>query len=118
MCTCVLTASVFAQALYNSLFDWVVKRINAAMFTESKNAEEELKWIGVLDVFGFECFQHNSFEQFCINLANERLQAFFNHHMSERRACALHGRAQTHRGRAVCARSRPSTAARASSGCP
>jgi myosin heavy subunit len=64
-----------AKCLYNGLFDWVVTRINNALY---QGDEDELNWIGILDVFGFECFQNNSFEQFCINFANERLQDFFN----------------------------------------
>lgn len=66
-----------AKALYAGVFQWVVNRINFELYkTESR--DPNLKWIGILDVFGFESFEHNSFEQFCINFANERLQQYFN----------------------------------------
>ncbi len=66
-----------AKALFNGLFTWVVDCINARLF-DGKSRDPALKWVGILDVFGFENFANNSFEQFCINFANERLQAFFN----------------------------------------
>ena len=63
-----------AQALYSRMFDWLVARINESLLTDS----ETRAFIGVLDIFGFEQFETNSFEQLCINFANERLQAHFN----------------------------------------
>jgi len=67
-----------ARNLYNGLFRYVVWRINQqSQPTESSNTT----WIGILDVFGFEIFENNSFEQFCINFANERLQQYFNEHV-------------------------------------
>lgn len=67
-----------AKALFNGVFLWIVERINK----ESSSAmTEQTSWIGTLDVFGFEIFENNSFEQFCINFANERLQQFFNYHV-------------------------------------
>ncbi|XP_036398113.1 myosin VIb [Megalops cyprinoides] len=62
-----------AKAVYSRLFDHVVTRVNQCFpFDTSSN------FIGVLDIAGFEYFEHNSFEQFCINYCNEKLQQFFN----------------------------------------
>uniref|UniRef100_A0A8B9FTW4 Myosin IXA n=1 Tax=Amazona collaria TaxID=241587 RepID=A0A8B9FTW4_9PSIT len=71
-----------AKSLYSALFDWIVFRINHALLN-SKDMEESSKTlsIGVLDIFGFEDYENNSFEQFCINFANERLQHYFNQHI-------------------------------------
>ncbi|KAM6943166.1 unconventional myosin-IXAa [Xenentodon cancila] len=71
-----------AKSLYSALFDWIVFRINHALLN-IKDLEETTKTlsIGVLDIFGFEDYENNSFEQFCINFANERLQHYFNQHI-------------------------------------
>nr|XP_023408651.1 unconventional myosin-IXa isoform X8 [Loxodonta africana] len=71
-----------AKSLYSALFDWIVFRINHALLN-SKDLEQNIKTlsIGVLDIFGFEDYENNSFEQFCINFANERLQHYFNQHI-------------------------------------
>uniref|UniRef100_A0A3B3BL39 Myosin IXA n=1 Tax=Oryzias melastigma TaxID=30732 RepID=A0A3B3BL39_ORYME len=71
-----------AKSLYSALFDWIVFRINHALLN-IKDLEETTKIlsIGVLDIFGFEDYESNSFEQFCINFANERLQHYFNQHI-------------------------------------
>ncbi|XP_076431499.1 unconventional myosin-IXa isoform X10 [Peromyscus maniculatus bairdii] len=71
-----------AKSLYSALFDWIVFRINHALLN-SKDLEHDTKTlsIGVLDIFGFEDYENNSFEQFCINFANERLQHYFNQHI-------------------------------------
>ena len=59
------------------MFDWLVARINAAI-GEDKGCTAS---IGVLDIYGFESFAVNDFEQLCINLANEKLQQHFNQHV-------------------------------------
>uniref|UniRef100_A0A7N8WX04 Myosin IXB n=1 Tax=Mastacembelus armatus TaxID=205130 RepID=A0A7N8WX04_9TELE len=71
-----------AKSLYSALFDWIVLRINHALLNK-KDMEESVPClsIGVLDIFGFEDFENNSFEQFCINYANEQLQYYFNNHI-------------------------------------
>ena len=67
-----------AKILYGRLFGWIVNKINQLLApTEVINPKEQGE-IGILDIFGFEHFEKNSFEQACINLANEQLQFFFN----------------------------------------
>ncbi|XP_070845073.1 unconventional myosin-Vb [Chaetodon trifascialis] len=66
-----------AKHIYARLFDWIVEHINRALHTSSK----QHSFIGVLDIYGFETFEVNSFEQFCINYANEKLQQQFNSHV-------------------------------------
>ncbi|XP_029399429.1 unconventional myosin-VI isoform X3 [Mus pahari] len=62
-----------AKTVYSHLFDHVVNRVNRCFPFEASSY-----FIGVLDIAGFEYFEHNSFEQFCINYCNEKLQQFFN----------------------------------------
>uniref|UniRef100_A0A8C4WU36 Myosin VAa n=1 Tax=Eptatretus burgeri TaxID=7764 RepID=A0A8C4WU36_EPTBU len=66
-----------AKHVYAQLFSWLVQHINQALHTTDK----QKSFIGVLDIYGFETFEVNSFEQFCINYANEKLQQQFNMHV-------------------------------------
>jgi hypothetical protein len=63
-----------AKHIYAQLFSWIVTVVNSAL--ESTGTSQ--RFIGVLDIYGFETFDINSFEQFCINYANEKLQQQFN----------------------------------------
>uniref|UniRef100_A0A7N8X9B5 Methyl-CpG binding domain protein 3b n=1 Tax=Mastacembelus armatus TaxID=205130 RepID=A0A7N8X9B5_9TELE len=67
-----------AKHIYGQLFTWTVQRLNSALRTQRGQAKS---FIGVLDIYGFETFDRNSFEQFCINYANEKLQQQFNRHV-------------------------------------
>ncbi|XP_056154272.1 unconventional myosin-Ig [Lampris incognitus] len=69
----------FAKALYERLFGWIVARINRIIEVKDYNPVIHGKntVIGVLDIYGFEIFDNNSFEQFCINYCNEKLQQLF-----------------------------------------
>ncbi|XP_053452789.1 unconventional myosin-VIIb isoform X2 [Nycticebus coucang] len=72
----------FAKGIYGHLFLWIVKKINTVIFTPpAQNPKHVRRAIGLLDIFGFENFQNNSFEQLCINFANEHLQQFFVQHV-------------------------------------
>jgi len=104
---CDATRDSLAKALYGRLFRWLVSKINVAMAIRPDDTDDDLssdtegpsapraaptspppgqlppnvRSIGVLDIFGFEVMEVNSFEQFCINLANEALQKYFNDHI-------------------------------------
>eukprot|EP00981_Chlorochromonas_danica_P003888 scaffold736_cov197-Ochromonas_danica.AAC.2 len=67
-----------AKAIYGKAFDWIVLMINKCMEVDKASIRAT---IGVLDIFGFESFQHNSFEQLCINYTNETLQQQFNQYI-------------------------------------
>ncbi|XP_059380323.1 myosin-IIIa isoform X1 [Carassius carassius] len=72
------------KALYGRLFSWIVNRINSLLKpdNDSQSGEEDKGLnIGILDIFGFENFKRNSFEQLCINIANEQIQFYFNQHI-------------------------------------
>nr|XP_058895729.1 unconventional myosin-Vb isoform X3 [Kogia breviceps] len=69
--------NALAKHIYAQLFGWIVGHINKALHTSLK----QHSFIGVLDIYGFETFDVNSFEQFCINYANEKLQQQFNLHV-------------------------------------
>ncbi|XP_052387066.1 unconventional myosin-Va isoform X2 [Carassius gibelio] len=66
-----------AKHIYAKLFNWIVDHVNKALHSSVK----QHSFIGVLDIYGFETFEINSFEQFCINYANEKLQQQFNMHV-------------------------------------
>ncbi|MGH0145839.1 UNVERIFIED_CONTAM: hypothetical protein FKN15_065786, partial [Acipenser sinensis] len=65
-----------AMALYSQCFSWIIKKLNSRI-----KGKEDFKSIGILDIFGFENFEVNRFEQFSINYANEKLQEYFNKHI-------------------------------------
>ncbi|WFD34646.1 class II myosin [Malassezia cuniculi] len=69
--------AALSKTLYEKTFGWIVDRINSVLDRPTSKS----RFIGVLDIAGFEIFESNSFEQLCINYTNERLQQFFNHHM-------------------------------------
>ncbi|KAL4195806.1 hypothetical protein AMTRI_Chr04g180180 [Amborella trichopoda] len=73
----VASRDALAKTVYSRLFDWLVEKINRSVGQDPDSRMQ----IGVLDIYGFECFKKNSFEQFCINFANEKLQQHFNEHV-------------------------------------
>ncbi|KIO19182.1 hypothetical protein M407DRAFT_31169 [Tulasnella calospora MUT 4182] len=71
-----------SKFVYACLFEWLVAVVNESLIGENGEAANRAEYfIGVLDIYGFEHFKKNSFEQFCINYANEKLQQEFNAHV-------------------------------------
>ncbi|CAL1374913.1 unnamed protein product [Linum trigynum] len=72
------TRDALAKSIYACLFEWLVEQINKSLAVGKRRTGRS---ISILDIYGFESFERNSFEQFCINYANERLQQHFNRHL-------------------------------------
>ncbi|XP_041497545.1 myosin-IIIa isoform X2 [Microtus oregoni] len=70
-----------SKTLYGRLFSWIVNCINSLLKHDTSPSGDEELSIGILDIFGFENFKKNSFEQLCINIANEQIQYYFNQHV-------------------------------------
>merc|ERR1712106_371904 len=67
-----------ARAIYDRLFKWLIEKCNDTLIDPNM---KKVNFCAVLDIAGFEIFEHNGFEQISINFVNEKLQQFFNHHM-------------------------------------
>nr|XP_016487607.1 PREDICTED: myosin-2-like isoform X2 [Nicotiana tabacum] len=72
------TRDALAKFIYANLFDWIVDKINKSL---AMSKEKTARTINIVDIYGFESFEKNSFEQLCINYANERLQQHFDRHL-------------------------------------
>lgn len=72
------TRDALAKSIYACLFEWLAEQINKSLAVGKRRTGRS---ISILDIYGFESFETNSFEQFCINYANERLQQHFNRHL-------------------------------------
>ena len=77
------------KELYNRIFRFIVLQVNEALMyipsTQNLGSlSNKMNSIGILDIFGFEIFEHNSFEQLCINYVNEKLQQFFIHYTNKK----------------------------------
>lgn len=67
------TRDAWVKAIYSRLFDFLVRSVNEAMQIQGRSEFS----VGILDIYGFEIFDNNGFEQFCINFVNEKLQQIF-----------------------------------------
>ncbi|XP_070173295.1 unconventional myosin-XVI-like isoform X2 [Littorina saxatilis] len=89
---CMANVQAVSMSIYSRLFAWIVNGINQMVAPLEEYTGEKFT-IGILDIFGFEHLQSNGFEQMCINLANERLQQYYQTQVfeRERQECLLEG---------------------------
>ena len=73
--------NTFSKIVYTKMFNWIINKINETIIGNKSSIHDKLNFIGVLDLFGFENFEENWFEQLWINYANEKLQQHFNGYM-------------------------------------
>ena len=68
-----------AKELFDKLFNWMVTRLNQTISPESNDSNNENSYtsVGLLDIYGFEVFEKNGFEQIMINYTNEKLQQLY-----------------------------------------
>ena len=77
---CIDSRDALSQGIYVNVFEWIVEQLNAHQRPDGgipTGGGHDERFVGLLDIFGFENFKHNSFEQLCINFTNEKLQAHF-----------------------------------------
>ena len=74
---CADSRDALAKAVYVNAFEWIISKCNTALGQKFEISEDNEKFIGLLDIFGFENFAFNTFEQLCINFTNEKLQQHF-----------------------------------------
>lgn len=78
------TRDATAKAIYEAIFGYIVKNVNLSLTAADDRSDSDESFIGVLDIFGFESFLKNGFEQLLINFANEALQNTFNRQIFEK----------------------------------
>ena len=59
------------------MFNWIIQKLNETIIPQEQNINELCANIGLLDIYGFEVFKENGFEQFFINYTNEKLQQLY-----------------------------------------
>lgn len=72
-----MARDALCKDLYGNLFSWIIRKVNSTISvgdSSQKSKSKKSNFIGLLDIFGFEIFKKNGFEQLCINYANEKLQ--------------------------------------------
>uniref|UniRef100_A0A8C3GLI8 Myosin XVI n=1 Tax=Cairina moschata TaxID=8855 RepID=A0A8C3GLI8_CAIMO len=84
---------LLAKSLYGRLFSFLVNAINCYLQNQDETGSDQIFEIGILDIFGFEEFQKNTFEQLCVNMTNEKIHQYINEvlFLQEQAECVQEG---------------------------